>query len=1079
MIEISDKCSSTAVELLTELNKLKLNSREGLSQIIKKSLRATRRAKFVKEVQNKLDKYQRTLDTCILARLDAHLIQDRSDFQSLDQSVRDLVIALNRGHNTVAQLLVDLRDHVDRKLDDRAEADRDLRAQQQFIDGLFFPEILSRQEQIPEAYRGTCSWIFHPPNIRSDGAGGVYPNDVSSPESDDLSSNEERDKEIDKNGINEHGVEYHDIEAKDRYRTTKVSKQILRIFRHSRSGYAKHLPWSNFADWLACGDGVYWINGKAGSGKSTLMSYITSERRTRKALTNWARSSDLLMVSFFFWNAGTGLQKSSQGLLRSLLYQIAHQRKDLASVMIDRPSRSVNNFDDSFSPAQYHTWTEQRLLSVLRQFLLRKPLSTWICFFIDGLDEFTGEEDILLEIIRLLQNTPQAKVCVSSRPELTFQQEFRGLAQLRLQDLNREDIERTATDKLYPVLEKFFPQQEDELDAFIRQVCKSAQGVFLWLELVIKDIMKGARSADTMRELHARLQIMPDTIEGLYTQMLNRIDKLYLQEAFHYFHLLMAGSDMEEPLTLLGLVCTQSVPWERALKNNLEYFNSIEFHTACEKFEIRILTRCAGLVEIGKHRYERFPGVTLHDWRYPRNFSGVRTSQEEENVSRYLKGVNFIHRTVIDHLKSNHQIFFQDSSWRSVANHALARSQLGLISIVPSAISIEDSEDDLVVLVGELVTTAMDRLRFVDESRAAGEIDISLDQVTDQIMDCTYQVISQVDASLNGLKLGWREHYDPVGLDKSKPNRTPYHDCPGFAAFYGQHSYVSRHLTLHDCPLDELNYLLACTVIGFRYPFPGTWDNSVQLIGALITIEVLLHRGADPNLPLHWQDEEWYQYTIELSAWGAFLESSVTRIHELQYPINKRLLREGHTLSREQDLDQVLSSSWDTVAKHFLSCGADKNTSIFATKAIMLSKKFWHRFVVEESPLSYLDRCIPRDTAPEVNYVVKELRNILRSQGAPEQRRCRLTCAKQSYLTDRILPETLYKVPKNQSDRFLEVWPQHFDSGSDSPEESSQRKAVLMCVFNELHANLTEDEVVCTSSFILRSSFKSGRRATL
>jgi hypothetical protein len=29
-------------------------------------------------------------------------------------------------------------------------------------------------------------------------------------------------------------------------------------------------PWSNFAKWLETGSGIYWMNGKAGPGKSTL-----------------------------------------------------------------------------------------------------------------------------------------------------------------------------------------------------------------------------------------------------------------------------------------------------------------------------------------------------------------------------------------------------------------------------------------------------------------------------------------------------------------------------------------------------------------------------------------------------------------------------------------------------------------------------------------------------------------------------------------------------------------------------------------------------------------------------------------
>ena len=33
-------------------------------------------------------------------------------------------------------------------------------------------------------------------------------------------------------------------------------------------------PWSNFIEWLEEGSGTYWISGKAGSGKSTLMNYV-------------------------------------------------------------------------------------------------------------------------------------------------------------------------------------------------------------------------------------------------------------------------------------------------------------------------------------------------------------------------------------------------------------------------------------------------------------------------------------------------------------------------------------------------------------------------------------------------------------------------------------------------------------------------------------------------------------------------------------------------------------------------------------------------------------------------------------
>jgi hypothetical protein len=77
-------------------------------------------------------------------------------------------------------------------------------------------------------------------------------------------------------------------------------------------------PWGNFTEWLECGSGCYWICGKAGSGKSTLMKYIHENEATYVALKRWAGTATLVTASFFFWNIGSPLQKSQPGLIRSL-----------------------------------------------------------------------------------------------------------------------------------------------------------------------------------------------------------------------------------------------------------------------------------------------------------------------------------------------------------------------------------------------------------------------------------------------------------------------------------------------------------------------------------------------------------------------------------------------------------------------------------------------------------------------------------------------------------------------------------------------------------------------------------------
>ena len=171
--------------------------------------------------------------------------------------------------------------------------------------------------------------------------------------------------------------------------------------------------------------------------------------------------------------------------------------------------------ENSFDPSRLHSWTEQRLLATLKQFLHRRPSSLKICFFIDGLDDFVGEEETLLNLIDLLDDIPQVKMCVSSRPEQVFRSRFKGSPQLKLQDLNRRDIRRTANGKLRPKLERYYSQDKLALDRLIRGVWENAQGVYLWLHLMIKDIIRGTRNKDTIQELFTRLESMPEEIEGV------------------------------------------------------------------------------------------------------------------------------------------------------------------------------------------------------------------------------------------------------------------------------------------------------------------------------------------------------------------------------------------------------------------------------------------------------------------------------------------------------------------------------------------------------------------------------------
>jgi hypothetical protein len=107
-------------------------------------------------------------------------------------------------------------------------------------------------------------------------------------------------------------------------RSDVVSEAHKKTFEWIYRDPSKHeKPWSNFSEWLVKGQDVYWINGKAGSGKSTLMKYIQEDSRTQAALLKWAAKAHLVRASFYFWNAGSSASNRPAGLAGVVLMGIA------------------------------------------------------------------------------------------------------------------------------------------------------------------------------------------------------------------------------------------------------------------------------------------------------------------------------------------------------------------------------------------------------------------------------------------------------------------------------------------------------------------------------------------------------------------------------------------------------------------------------------------------------------------------------------------------------------------------------------------------------------------------------------
>jgi hypothetical protein len=349
--------------------------------------------------------------------------------------------------------------------------------------------------------------------------------------------------------------------------------------------------WDNFIHWLKSGENkIYWISGEAGSGKSTLMKFIIDSEETKKALLEI--NTDTIVISFFFWAAGTKMQRSITGMLCTLLHRMLRENKAAATRLLgDEPEFS---YKESISD-----WSMDELQRAILKVSSSRKSS--YCFFLDGLDEveYAEGQAELLQILEKFRCQPNIKLCVSSRPEPILQDCLKNYPKLRLQDLTSEDIRQYAADVLGPLEEKMVeggPQKSKEL--LIDKIVGKSAGVFLWVRLVLKKLQTGIRNEDDWETLMKRVNVLPRDIDLLYNDMWSRLNEdqhFYRSEAAFLFNFVLHGYEHRStPLTLFELM----VASEKSLGDQVPDQKSSQLIQRCKTVENRVAARCAGLLEI-------------------------------------------------------------------------------------------------------------------------------------------------------------------------------------------------------------------------------------------------------------------------------------------------------------------------------------------------------------------------------------------------------------------------------------------------------------------------------------------------
>lgn len=295
----------------------------------------------------------------------------------------------------------------------------------------------------------------------------------------------------------------------------------------------RHTKDTEFVSWLRSGSGTYWITGKPGSGKSTLMKFVHTHAITAQALQEWTGAEvRLITASHYFWSAGSDLQKSQEGLVRSILEQITAQcPRILESVCPERFHGHVGSSDKS--------WSVGELWDILtRSVMCREALrgSIKFVFFIDGLDECDDDHDEILGRIKMLTALPHAKLCASSREWPVFSRHFMPNAtvpvvKIHVHEYTYNDIYQYTKAKLDGERRPaHFAPTIPERHALVKEVVDRAQGVFLWVKLVCKTLVRGYDNDDSWSTLMRRLKSLPTDLEPYFRKMFDDIDPIYIDD---------------------------------------------------------------------------------------------------------------------------------------------------------------------------------------------------------------------------------------------------------------------------------------------------------------------------------------------------------------------------------------------------------------------------------------------------------------------------------------------------------------------------------------------------------------------
>lgn len=615
-------CNTLSKELKTILQKLQRTG--GRWDSVKVKLRSMRKKDDISSIRGRLTEYTSQItmvinnilldqQSGIKSQLDSMQTVESHSATTTVQKLEDIRNSLTTSLATALgtqQNVTDLRGEIEgrrdiisqqtamlhqikTKLDNLQDLIQVIPVEKRILEHVFFTAMFDREEAIHDAEQGTFAWLL-------DGQ-----DDLAAERANLVCSGEDvpYDGDLDKIDENQRGE--------------------------------RKLAIEKLGDWLQHGSGVFHLSGKAGSGKSTAMKLIVHHKRTRAELEHWAGDKCLVTSDHYFWSTGDEMQRSLEGLYRSILFDILRQCPNLIPAVFPEQwaalRSDIHRRPGSQGPIDIEKslFRATKIKNAFDRLVIEQLDDRYcICLFVDGLDEFEGdplEHRQLAESFSKWSARPNVKCLLSSRPYPEFHQTFPEETRLHLHRLNERDIHTFSLhmferDSKISRMRLFYK-------SLVYIVVQDSEGVFLWAFLVVR-ILLGSAGYESEMILLQTLSSLPKELEKLYQTLLESLDSFQRQRADKMLFLALSETHLSPCLSTLAyswldMLQDPMFPFADTCRRSVDQLTD-----QCDSVEQRIASLTKGLLEVGPVR------KVWHD--VPNLLS---------------KGVRFLHRTVADYLR--------------------------------------------------------------------------------------------------------------------------------------------------------------------------------------------------------------------------------------------------------------------------------------------------------------------------------------------------------------------------------------------------------------------------------------------